>query len=141
MIKSTKLRPADIWILNKLNETIKEVTESYNNEFNLHQIVKTLRVFYYTNFFDFYLESTKPLLKSNDHELLELTWNVLRICNKNSLLMYHPFMPSITEEIWQLNSGFSDADEKFTSILDFNYQTCLKLNELNVSFISLNLTV
>ena len=132
-MRSSKLRPADVWIMNKLNETMREVAENFSNEFNLHQIVKTLRVFYYTNFFDFYLESTKPLLKSDDHELLENVWNVLRVCNKSALIMYHPFMPSITEEIWQLNSGFSDNSKKFTSILDFEYPKRLNLDKLTVS--------
>ena len=131
----------DAWIINKLNQTIKYVDSNFRNEYDLHLIVKKLREFYYGNFCDFYLEASKPVLKSEhceDFALQELVWNILRNCNLYSILMYHPFMPSITEEIWQKNFGFSVKDkreEKQSSILDQNYPNPADL----VEFQDLNL--
>jgi valyl-tRNA synthetase len=116
--------------LSKLKETAQQVNTSFENEFDMHNGVKVLRSFYYASFFDFYLESTKPLLQSSDLDLVELVWNIMRICNHNALLMYHPFMPSITEELWQLNSGF--CDQSFSSILDFEYPTYEKFKIIEV---------
>lgn len=133
IISNRKLRFIDTWILSKLKETAEQVNASFENEFDLHNSVKMLRAFYYASFFDFYLESTKPLLQSDDFELVELVWNVMRICNHETLLMYHPFMPSITEELWQTNSGFSD-NQKFSSILDFEYPTYEKFKIIEVFY-------
>lgn len=80
--------------------------------------MKKLREFYYGDFCDFYLESTKPVLKTeNDLIIKENIWNILKQCNNHILLLYHPFIPSITEELWQrINQG-----DNFESILDYRY--------------------
>ena len=110
---------------------------SFRNEYELHLIVKKLRDFYYANFCDFYLESTKPILKNGaDFEVKELIWNIIRNCNYHAILMYHPFMPSITEELWQRNNAFSgtqlnDKKENF-SILDFKYPNPDEVAEFQV---------
>ena len=98
---------------------------------NLHSIVKRLRDFYYGNFCDFYLESTKPVFKSNHFELEELVWNVLRLCNEHALLMYHPFIPSITEELWQRFVLKDHQTQK--SILEFEYPNQSNLSKFQVS--------
>lgn len=133
IVNNKKLRCLDSWILSKLMETAQQVNASFENEFDMHNSVKMLRAFYYANFFDFYLESTKPLSQSSDFELVELVWNVMRICNHEALLMYHPFMPSITEELWQTNSGFCDNQE-FSSILDFDYPSYAKFKMIEVFY-------
>jgi len=99
--------------------------------------MKRLREFYYANFCDFYLESTKPIFKqrSNDFELEEIVWNILRNCNYYSLLMYHPIMPSITEELWQRNMGFGAMDfntQNGSSILDCSFPDTNEMSELTV---------
>ncbi|CAF0709760.1 unnamed protein product, partial [Brachionus calyciflorus] len=87
--------------------------------------------FYYADFCDFYLESTKPVFKSSDIELEQIVWNILRQCNNYTLLMYHPFIPSITEELWQKNNSVGSFD----SILDFKYPSSsdiVNLTEVNI---------
>lgn len=105
----------------------------------MHLNVKKLREFYYANFCDFYLESTKPIFKRNSHEtdnfeLEEIVWNILRNCNYYALLMYHPIIPSLTEELWKRNLGFGAANfnVETSSILDSTFPDTNEMTELNV---------
>ena len=81
-----------------------------------HLIVKHLREFFYASYCDFYLESTKPVFKKDGIERQELTWNTLRICSELMLFLYHPFVPSITEELWQKHKFGNES-----SILEAKY--------------------
>lgn len=135
IIQSKKYRLIDEWVLIKLYETVNNINFNYG-EFDLHLNVKKLREFYYANFCDFYLESTKPIFKQNgenNFELEEIVWNILRNCNYYSLLMYHPIIPSLTEELWQRNSGFGFNTKQQSSILDSSFPNTDKMTELNVS--------
>jgi len=129
----------DVWLLGKLSETVQQVNKNFADEFDVHRSVKALRQFYYTHFFDFYVESTKPLLRAaNEGDrrgLAELVWNCMRICNRTVLLMYHPFMPSITEELWQANDGFVAGIGDGSSILDAEYPNERHFAGLNVIWI------
>lgn len=108
----------DAWIISQLKETIGFVDAKFESEFNFHLILKKLREFYYGDFCDFYLESTKPILKADsDLSFRENIWNILRQCNNYTLLLYHPFIPSITEELWQRNNHGGSCE----SILDAKY--------------------
>ena len=120
------MRSIDAWILNRLRRTINNVGHNFTHEFNLHLSVRDLREFYYSNFFDFYLECSKIVFKTEaatDFALEELVWNILRICNYHCLVVYHPIMPSLTEELWQNNAGFglNSSSEMVSSILDAPY--------------------
>jgi len=131
VIESKQCRSIDKWIVNQLLETIDYVEYNFKNQYNLHSIVKRLREFYYGNFCDFYLESTKPVFKSNNFELEELVWNVLRLCNEHALLMYHPFIPSVTEELWQRYVLKANQTQK--SILEFNYPIQANFSKFQVN--------
>ena len=105
--------------------------------------MKRLREFYYANFCDFYLETTKPIFKqkSNNFELEEIVWNILRNCNYYSLLMYHPIMPSITEELWQRNLGFGATNfnpQNGSSILGCSFPDTNDMSELAVNEKAIN---
>lgn len=97
------------------------IEDNFNDEYQFHLIVKQLREFFYASYCDFYLESTKPILKKNgtDDESIaqqEFVWNILRICTRMTLLMYHPFLPSLTEELWQkykMGEGESILETKY----------------------------
>ncbi len=93
---STTLRSAqndnDKQILEKLNKTIKEVTKNLET-FNLHLATETLYEFIWHEFADKYIESTKNR-REQAQPVLE---HVFRTC----LELLHPFMPFITEELWQ----------------------------------------
>lgn len=132
MIESNRGGLLDNWMLNELRETIKQVEYNFNNEYQFHLVVKQLREFFYGSYCDFYLEATKPLLKNDGSENLErqeFVWNLLREINRLTLILYHPFMPSITEELWQITLSQPDS-----SILDEKYPKYEEIPQLKVYY-------
>lgn len=136
MIEDSKQdRIIDQWILNELVETIRKVECDFQNGYQLHLVVKHLREFYYGDYCDFYLESSKPLLKNkllaNDvaaFRMQERVWNILRVCNEINLRLYHPFIPSLTEELWQKYEMGTDGQ----SILDTTYPKYEEISKFQV---------
>ena len=98
-IDKSKLTIADKWILNKLNETAKEVNENIKN-YRLGEVAHILYDFFRSSYCDWYVEIAKIQLADNNIKLN--TQRVLRYVLDMSLRMLHPIMPFITEEIWQL---------------------------------------
>lgn len=127
LIDSGRGRLVDKWILGELANTVKQVEHHFNDGYQLHLIVICLRDFFYSAFCDYYLETTKLVFrKDSPPDLREHVWNVLSTCCRLSLLLYHPFMPSITEELWQkyrfgpLNSSILDSTyPRYADIANF----------------------
>ena len=95
-----KLALEDKWILTKFNVLVKEVT--YNLEkFELGVAVQKLYEFIWDILCDWYIEICKIRLSSEDIELKKTARAVLVYVMSNTLKLLHPFMPFITEEIWQ----------------------------------------
>ena len=92
--KPSQLNPIDRWILSRLNTTIASVTESLDR-MRFNEAVSTLYDFFWHQFCDWYLELSKPSMQSK-----ETQW-VLAAVLDGSLKLLHPFMPFVTEEIWQ----------------------------------------
>ncbi|WP_406607639.1 class I tRNA ligase family protein, partial [Candidatus Infernicultor aquiphilus] len=98
---SLKMTLADNWIISRLNEAIKKST-FYLNEYKFGEAAKTIYEFTWSDFCDWYVEFIKPRLYQEDDKIQRKTaqyilWFVL----ENTLRLLHPFMPFITEEIWQ----------------------------------------
>ena len=92
---------ADQWILSRLNKKINQVTELLE-EYQFGQATQELYDFVWREFCDWYIELVKPRLyqqeNSVDRQTAQyVTWFTL----DNILRLLHPFMPFITEEIWQ----------------------------------------
>ena len=98
-IDKSKLTIADKWILNKLNETAKEVNENIKN-YRLGEVAHILYDFFRSSYCDWYVEIAK--IQLSDDSIKLNTQRVLRYVLDMSLRMLHPIMPFITEEIWQL---------------------------------------
>ena len=90
----------DKWILNKLNVLIKEVTENLD-KFELGIAVSKLYDFIWDQFCDWYIELVKPRLYDDTDPTNETAQQVLVYTLSNIMVLLHPFMPFITEEIWQ----------------------------------------
>ncbi|HHW57057.1 MAG TPA: valine--tRNA ligase [Clostridia bacterium] len=90
----------DKWILTRYNNIVKEVTENLE-KFELGIAASKLYDFVWSEFCDWYIELSKPVLYSDDLEAKKVTKSVLRYVLDNTLRLLHPFMPFITEEIWQ----------------------------------------
>ncbi|HHU84061.1 MAG TPA: valine--tRNA ligase [Clostridiales bacterium] len=89
----------DKWILSKYNNLVKEVTDSLER-YELGLAVSKLYDFIWDIFCDWYIEFTKTRLNSEGEEK-ETAKAVLVYVLSNTLKLLHPFMPFITEEIWQ----------------------------------------
>ncbi len=95
-----KLEIEDKWILSKLNDTVKEVCENMDS-FELGVAAGKIYDFIWDSFCDWYIELTKPRLNGEDEESKIGAQKVLLYVLTEILKLVHPFMPFISEEIWQ----------------------------------------
>ena len=95
---------SDRWILHRLNETIAEVTR-HLNRYDFGEAGRVLYHFIWDEFCDWYIEFSKLSLYGEDEEAKRVTRAVLCHVLDRSLRLLHPFMPFITEEIWQKLPG------------------------------------
>ncbi len=117
------LRTEDKWILSKYNRVVKEVTENIDN-FELGVAVSKLYDLIWDNFCDWYIELVKPRLFDKGSESAKSAQYVLSYVLSNTMKLLHPFMPFITEEIWQHlphegESIMISAFPKYDESLDF----------------------
>jgi valyl-tRNA synthetase len=98
----------DRWILSKLNDTVKEVCENMD-KFELGVASAKIYDFIWDSYCDWYIELTKPRLQSEDAQAKENAQKVLLYVLTEILKLLHPFMPFITEEIWQAIPHDGDA--------------------------------
>ena len=95
-----KLYTSDKWILNRFNNVTAAVTENLE-KFELGMAVSKLYDFIWDDFCDWYIELAKIRMNSADEESADSARRVLVWTMSNTLKLLHPFMPYITEEIWQ----------------------------------------
>ena len=91
---------ADAWILTRLNETIEQVTR-LSERYEFGEVGRALYNFIWDDFCDWYIEMSKLPLNGEDEEAKLMTRSVLAYVLDNTMRLLHPFMPFITEEIWQ----------------------------------------
>lgn len=89
----------DKWILSKFNTITKEVTDNLD-KFELGVAVQKIYDFTWDLFCDWYIEIAKLRLQAGGQEA-QIAKDVLIYVMSNTLKLLHPFMPFITEEIWQ----------------------------------------
>jgi len=94
------LATEDKWILSKFNSLINDVTDNLE-KFELGLAVQKLYDFIWDVYCDWYIEISKPRLNSENEEEKNTAKAVLVYILSNTLKLLHPFMPFITEEIWQ----------------------------------------
>ena len=99
-MSSVKLSPADKWIVSRLESCIKEVTLNMG-KFELGIAAGALYDFLWSDFCDWYIELCKSSLYGEDQAKRAATLSVLVFVLENSLKLLHPFVPFITEEIYQ----------------------------------------
>ena len=97
---SAYLEPADKWILSRLNNVVKEVTDNMEN-FELGVAVQKVYDFIWDEFCDWYIEMVKPRLYATDDANSQnaALW-MLKTVLIDALKLLHPYMPFITEEIF-----------------------------------------
>ena len=100
---------ADKWILSRLNTVVKEVTENIE-KYELGIALQKVYDFLWSEFCDWYIELSKPVLYGDNLEAKGVTYNVLYTVLTTGLQLLHPVMPFITEEI------YTHLDTEFESI-------------------------
>ena len=95
-----KLEIEDKWILSKLNSVIREVCDNMDN-YELGVAAGKIYDFIWDSYCDWYIELTKPRLNGEDEESKIAAQKVLLYVLTEILKLVHPFMPFISEEIWQ----------------------------------------
>ncbi|HBQ00531.1 MAG TPA: valine--tRNA ligase [Gammaproteobacteria bacterium] len=93
---------ADRWILSRLEQTTSDVLEAVGS-YRFDLASQALHEFIWNEYCDWYLELSKPILwdEDNNPEAAQATRKVLLTVLERSLRLLHPFMPFLTEEIWQ----------------------------------------
>jgi len=94
------------WILSRLNAATREVNRNLSI-FRFDEAANTLYHFFWGDFCDWYIEMVKPVLlgKHGDDAARARAKRVLLEVLDRSLRLLHPFMPFVTEEIWQKLGG------------------------------------
>ncbi|HEY8364777.1 MAG TPA: valine--tRNA ligase [Haloplasmataceae bacterium] len=99
-INSQKLNVADRWILTRLNDTIKLIDQNYD-KFEFTEVGRYLQKFVWEDYCDWYIEMSKLTLNGDDEEAKTNTKAVLITVLEAIIKLLHPFIPFVTEEIYQ----------------------------------------
>ncbi|HLX57481.1 MAG TPA: valine--tRNA ligase [Ktedonobacteraceae bacterium] len=90
---------ADRWILNRLARLTSEVTRLIE-DFQLGEAGRQINEFFWSDYCDWYLEIAKVQMQG-DEQSRRSTAGILRAVLDQSMRLLHPFMPFVTEEVWQ----------------------------------------
>lgn len=133
------LEDEDKWILHSCNQLAREVTENLD-KFEIGMALQKLYDFIYDSFCDWYIELVKPRLYEGG-KTADNACAVLVTVFSAVLRMLHPFMPFITEEIWQAlpvegESIMIAAYPKYNPDIDFEKE-CSKIHDIMESIVAI----
>lgn len=94
-VNSESINTDDKWIIDELNKSITFVTKALD-EYRLSEAAGEIYDFVWHKFADKYIENSKPRILNSDKNVLNTLHQVLNV----SLRMLHPFMPFLTEQVW-----------------------------------------
>ena len=103
--QSADLSIADRWIISRLNETELQVNKSLDKYF-FHEAVSLVYHFFWDDFCDWYIEFSKDEITSSEPSAKrDLARTRIITILEQALRLLHPFMPYLTEELWQMLPG------------------------------------
>ena len=138
----------DKWLLTRFNNLAKEVTDNIDS-YELGVAVQKIRDFIWEIYCDWYIELTKPRISEGGEKALNAQ-KVLVYVMQGMLKLLHPFMPFITEEIWQSidsnaksimisdwvkydeSLSFVKQEQEFSKVVELIRAIRVQRNELNV---------
>ena len=107
-IDAAELRLHDRWILTRCQEMAERITK-FINEYDIGEAARALYDFTWGDVCDWYLEMTKPALRGDEGEARRRTaQGVLETVFRTLLPLLHPFIPFVTEELWDA-FGYGEA--------------------------------
>ena len=109
-INSALLSSDDKWILLRLNTAITEVTAAIE-DYRFSDATAVLYRFFWNEYCDWYVEASKATLQGTDAKRKANTLAVMDFVLGQTLRLFHPFLPFITEELWQ-GMGFNSGDAR-----------------------------
>lgn len=106
-LKAGQMDLADRWIISRYNRLVGEVTENLD-KYELGIAAQKVYDFIWNEYCDWYIELVKPRLYGTNEEARSTALYTLVYVLSNTLKLLHPFMPFISEEIWQHLSASSE---------------------------------
>lgn len=100
LIDKAELNLADRWIMTRLARVSREI-DAYMDEYKFNEAASTCYQFVWHEFCDWYLEMAKLELYSKDQRRRRVAQSVIQVLLSGVVRLLHPFLPFITEEIWQ----------------------------------------
>lgn len=107
-IDESELKLEDRWILSRLNTVIQELNKNLEN-YELGVGLANIYEFLWDEYCDWYIEMVKPRLNDKEDSSRETAQAILIKVLKNSMQLLHPFMPFVTEEIYQYLPGHAES--------------------------------
>ena len=98
-VNSIKLNTWGKWIYSRLNKTLKEISDSFE-QYKINDAAAAVYDFFWNDFCAVYIERAKLFLSSEDKNVQNETISILLDILSKSLLMMNPFIPLVTEEIY-----------------------------------------
>ena len=92
--------PEELWILSRLAETAQQMDEGWKG-YDFTRATDAIYSFWLNELCSVYLESSKPVFNGDNEEAKRTNRNTLYNCYEMGLRLLHPFMPYVTEELWQ----------------------------------------
>jgi valyl-tRNA synthetase len=109
-INPALLTSDDKWILLRLDVAITEVTDALN-QYKFNEAAQILYRFFWSEYCDWYLEATKAVSYGDNAAQKTNTLAVIDFILSNTLRLFHPFLPFITEELWHGLGYHNDMPE------------------------------
>jgi valyl-tRNA synthetase len=98
-IRPELLTSDDKWILLRLDTAIREINAAFS-EYRFNEVTATLYRFFWSEYCDWYVEASKATLQGSDAARKANVVAVIDFVLSNTLRLFHPFLPFITEELW-----------------------------------------
>jgi valyl-tRNA synthetase len=116
--------PINLWILSEF-ETCKLQMNECIESYRFDEAAKHVYQFTWNLFCDWYIEFSKPILYSDNSKNIDELKNTMTFLQSELLLLLHPFMPFVTEELWHLT--------KFDKFFKSPLISCTSKNSLNLN--------
>jgi valyl-tRNA synthetase len=105
---------ADDWIISRFNKSLSELNSTMDS-YEVNNATKIIYAFVWNDFCDWYLEMIKTRLYSDNAEIKSAVFTRALKLFEYMLKIVHPFMPFITEELWQLIEERKEGESISTS--------------------------